>query len=118
MVFRGDCDASVVTPTAGEVAVQIAINGGVGVTTLYWTISGVAGYKGIVAPSDAGLGFVASGIEPAPGYILTVTGSDLAGDPCYGTTMPFGVTPGDTTKVYLVITCAAPKDSGFDVFDE
>jgi hypothetical protein len=97
--------------------VLVHIVDGVGVAALNWSISGVADYKGTVPAIDAPvIGFVAGVVDPTPagptGYILTVTGKDSAGDPCFGSSMPFSAQAGHPTQVDVVVTCTPPKDAG------
>ena len=104
----------------GTVGAHLTIATGVNVTALSWTISngtsfnGFTGnsYNGVVNIGDAqSVEWVAGGITAGNGYVITITGSDSAGDPCNGTSASFSVAAGATVQAGLFVTCVAPPDS-------
>jgi hypothetical protein len=74
---------------------------------LDWTIAGPGGsYSGSLTFGAAqSIEFVVGGIAAAPGYTLTLRGTDPTGDPCIGTSEPFAVAPGATSPVGVKIVC-------------
>lgn len=93
--------------------------GGIGgvFISLDWTIAGPAGtYSGTVNVGDAGsVEFVAGGVAEGDGYTVTMSGIDVDGLRCAGTSAPFRVVAGSVTSVSLQIACPHPADSGIPV---
>jgi hypothetical protein len=75
--------------------------------SLDWTVMGTAGsYAGTVNFGQAkSHEFVVGGIEEGDGYMLTLSGKNLYGEPCTGTSALFSVKPGETVAVALTIQC-------------
>jgi hypothetical protein len=74
---------------------------------LNWAITGPAGqYSGTVVFGDAGsYEFVVGGIRSGDGYALTLSGTNIFGDPCSGTSAPFQVSPGGLAGAGVAIVC-------------
>jgi hypothetical protein len=75
--------------------------------SLDWVIAGPSGhYSGEVLFGDAhSYEFVVGGIQAGSGYILTLSGNDIYGDPCNGSSSPFEVSPGVVSGAGVAITC-------------
>ncbi|MGO9833228.1 MAG: hypothetical protein ACLP1X_03345 [Polyangiaceae bacterium] len=97
----------------GSVGMHLSISAGVNVFALNWTISnGTNSYPGTVNIGDAqSIEFVAGGIVAGTGYIVTLSGSDSAGDPCTGASAAVTVVAGATSSATVVVTCTAPTDA-------
>jgi hypothetical protein len=81
--------------------------------TLQWTISGPNTYSGVLMMGQASsIEFVAGGIQEADGYTLTLSGTDIYGGFCTGTSPPFNVQGGVVTGVSVTIICPNPEASG------
>jgi len=97
----------------GAVGMHLTIAAGVNLTALNWTISnGTNSYSGTVGIGDAqSIEFVAGGIQAGGGYIVTLSGSDSAGDPCTGASATVTVVAGATSAAVVIVTCTAPTDA-------
>lgn len=97
----------------GEIGMHLLIAPGVNLFSLNWTISnGTNSYPGIVQIGDAqSVEFVQGGIQAGSGYIVTLSGSDSAGDPCTGASAAVTVIAGATSSATVIVTCTAPTDS-------
>jgi hypothetical protein len=104
--------------TAGSVGMHLLIATGVHVNQLSWGISnGANNYGGAVfITDDAGheaqsIEFVAGGIVAGSGYVVTLGGTDSAGDVCQGTSAPVTVGAGQTSGVTINVRCAVETDA-------
>jgi hypothetical protein len=75
--------------------------------SLDWVILGPSGYyTGTIYFGDAhSYEFVVGGIVSGKGYTLTLSGTDIDGDACSGTSAPFDVSPGVVSGAGVAITC-------------
>ena len=109
-------------PSDGGSTVGIMLNLPPGFfASLDWVIEGPAGsYSGTVQFGGArSIEFVVGGINAGDGYAITLSGLDVDGQPCSGTSAKFSVSPGTTTGAGVLIQCAtgdgaagAPVSSG------
>jgi hypothetical protein len=97
----------------GSVGMHLSIASGINVFALNWTISnGTNSYPGTVNIGDAqSIEFVAGGILAGTGYIVTLSGSDSAGDPCTGASAAVTVVAGATSSATVVVTCTSATDA-------
>jgi len=106
----------------GSVGMNLITPNGAQIFSVSWSITGTTPYPsypgGSVNLGDAGIAgnveFVVGGIESTTSgtpYTLTVTGADTNGDPCSGTSAPFGVAAGADNYVGINITCVIPTDA-------
>jgi hypothetical protein len=82
-------------------------------SSLVWTVTGPNTYSGSVdfGPAQS-VEFVVGGIDQGDGYALTLSGIDVYGDPCAGTSAPFAVTPGIVVAIGMTVTCTRSGDGG------
>ncbi len=96
-------------PSDGGSTVGIVLNLPPGFfASLDWVIVGPAGsYSGAVQFGGArSIEFVVGGIDAGDGYAITLSGFDVDGEPCSGTSAKFSVSPGSTTGAGVLIQCA------------
>ncbi len=99
----------------GAVGATLTIGTQVTLASLGWTISGPNSYSGVEPIGDAqSVEFVAGGIAAGSGYTISVFGVDSEGDPCAGSSNPFGVVAGQITNVALLVTCTVPTDASLN----
>jgi hypothetical protein len=104
-----DVDVDDGAPADGGSSVGIMLNLPPGFfASLDWVIEGPAGsYSGTVQFGEArSIEFVVGGIKAGDGYAITLSGFDVDGQPCSGTSAKFSVSPGATTGAGVLIQCA------------
>jgi hypothetical protein len=105
-------DASEPVGVTGVAALDLSITPGATVNSLTFTCSGPGGIPdgtiNFAQPADS-VTFVIGGISPGAGYTCSLMGLDLEGGSCAGTTPPFAVVSGTTTRVHVDVICTIPS---------
>jgi hypothetical protein len=97
--------------SVGMVALDLSITPGATVNKLTYSCTGPAAIpSGSVTFTQAAesVTFVVGGIPSGAGYSCSLTGLDLEGGTCAGTTPSFAVVSGTATRVRVDVTCTIP----------
>jgi hypothetical protein len=106
-------------PRAGQIHVRLTLAGttflpnGATIATVNYSISGPTSTSGSVDVSHSqAIEFVVGDLAVGPGYTITLSANDSAGDSCSSNATPFSISAGQTSQVGVNLVCYVVNDAG------
>jgi Ice-binding-like len=91
----------------GSIGLAFSIPDSITIVTISYTVTGPTNVSGTVDVSQAmsSVEFVVGPLLAGPGYTITLTGTDTAGDTCASVPTPFSIAVGLTTQAIVDLVC-------------